>query len=76
MAVLVMAENADWKLELTNDADGSGTNVLEVSGQAEGGQTFFDFTNLGGVLFSSKCYCDMTETNAEMHFWIDPHNTN
>lgn len=71
MAVLVMAGNNDWKIELTNDADGSGTNVLELAGQAEGGQTFFDFTNLNGVLFSSKCYADVTTTGGQFFFWYD-----
>ena len=37
MAVLANATHADWLIELTNDADGSGTNILEISGEAEGG---------------------------------------
>ena len=71
MAILVDGEHADWEVELTNDADGSGTNIIELGGEAEGGQTFFDFTNLGGVWFSSKCYADVTITSATIHFWID-----
>ena len=71
MAILVDAEHADWEVELTDDADGSGTNIVELGGEAEGGQTFFDFTNLGGVWFPTKIYADITVTGATVHFWVD-----
>ena len=71
MAVLVDANHADWKIELTNDADGSGTNVVVLSGEAEGGQTFFDFTDIGGIYFSSKCYADVTTSSGLFMFWLD-----
>lgn len=75
-AILVDGNHADWKVELTNDADGSGTNVVQVGSEAEGGQTFFDFTNLGGVLFNSKCYADITVTAGIVHIWYEGHNAN
>lgn len=71
MAVLAMGAGADWLLEFTNDADGLGTNIIEIGGQAEGGQTFFDFTNIGGIMFSSKCYCAITDTSGQFFFWYD-----
>jgi len=72
MAVLVDAEHADWEIELTDDADGSGTNVLELGGEAEGGQTFFDFSHIGGILFpTTGIYADVTTTGGAFHFWID-----
>jgi len=71
MAILVDAEHADWEVELTNDATGDGTNIIEIGGEAEGGQTFFDFVPQGGIWFSSKCYAATTETGATVHFWID-----
>ena len=71
MAILADGEHADWEIELTNDADGSGTNVVELGGEAEGGQTYFDFTSIGGIYFSSKCYADVTTTNGHFSFWID-----
>jgi hypothetical protein len=71
MAILVDAEHADWEIELTNDADGSGTNVLELGGEAEGGQTYFDFCHIGGIFFSSKCYADVTTTGGAFQFWLD-----
>ena len=71
MAILANATHADWLIELTNDADGSGTNILEVSGEAEGGQTFFDFTPLGGVWFPTKCYAAITDTGGNFFFWVD-----
>lgn len=71
MAVLAMAGDNDWKLEFTNDATGLGTNVIELAGEAEGGQTFFDFTKLGGIYFSSKCYCAITDSGGQFFFWWD-----
>jgi len=71
MAILVDAEHADWEVELTDDADGTGTNIIELGGEAEGGQTFFDFSDLGGVWFPTKCYADLTETAGTVHFWVD-----
>jgi len=69
LGVLVDGEHADWEIELTNDANGAGTNVLELGGEAEGGQTCFDFTPFGGVLFNSKCYADITATSGHVTFF-------
>ena len=70
MAVLVMAGDNDWKIELTDDADGSGTNVVELSGQAEGGQTYFDFKSVDGILFPTKCFADVTTTGGQFFFFL------
>jgi len=59
----------DVTVELTNDADGSGTNVLVVTGAAEQGGVFRDYSNLGGIVFSSKCYCDLTNADS-VTFWL------
>jgi hypothetical protein len=58
----------DVTVELTNDADGLGTNVLVVTGAAEQGDMFRDYSNLGGILFASKCYCDLTNADS-VTFW-------
>jgi len=71
MAILVDAEHADWELEFTNDGDGAGTNVIEMGGEAEGGQTYFDFTSIGGIYFSTKCYLDLTFTSGHISIWWD-----
>ena len=71
MAILVDGEHADWEVELTDDADGNGTNIIELGGEAEGGQTFFDFAPLGGIWFPTKCYADITVTSGTVHFWVD-----
>lgn len=71
MALLVDAEHADWEIELTDDGDGSGTNVIELGGEAEGGQTYFDFTNLGGIIFGTVgIYADVTTTGGHFTFWL------
>jgi len=70
MAIEIQDVAADCTVELTNDADGLGTNVLVVTCAAEQGGTFRDYTGLGGVYFSSKCYCDLTNADA-VHFWVD-----
>jgi hypothetical protein len=72
MAILVDAEHADWEIELTDDGTGNGTNVIELGGEAEGGQTFFDFTDLGGIHFPlTGIYADVTTTNGHFTFWVD-----
>ncbi|KKN37295.1 hypothetical protein LCGC14_0764940 [marine sediment metagenome] len=70
MGVLVNANNADWKLELTDSGSSTGTNVLELAGQLEGGQTFFDFSNFEGVLFpTTGIFCDLTGAT-HVTFWL------
>lgn len=71
MAILVDGEQADWELEFTNDGDGSGTNVIELSGDATTGSSHIDFTSVGGVYFSTKCYLDLTGTGLTVHIWWD-----
>lgn len=72
MACLVDAEHADWEIELTDSSDSTGTNVIELGGEAEGGQTFFDFTNLQGILFpNTGIYADVTTTGGHFTFWVD-----
>jgi hypothetical protein len=69
MAIEIADVAADCTVELTNDANGLGTNVLVVTCAAEQGGTFRDYTNLGGIIFSSKCYCDLTNADA-VYFWV------
>jgi len=69
MAIEIADVDSDCTLELTNDANGAGTNLLVVTCAAEQGGCFRDYTNLGGVYFSSKCYCDLTNA-AVVHFWL------
>ena len=70
MAVTVDANHADWKIELTDDADGLGTNVLVLSGEAEGGQTDFNFAERGGIIFPTKCYAAITTTGGLFQFFL------
>jgi hypothetical protein len=69
MAIEIADVAQDCTVELTDDANGAGTNVLVVTCAAEQGGTFRDYTNLGGVIFPTKCYCDLTNADA-VYFWV------
>ena len=65
----------DTSIELTNDANGAGTNVIEVDCPhseatfGSKGTVFIDYTPVGGIKFSSKCYADITGTAAVAYVW-------
>lgn len=65
----------DTSIELTNDANGAGTNVIEVEAPftdndaSSKSTVFIDYTSLGGIRFSSKCYADLTGTAATAYIW-------
>ena len=67
-AIELAAGSDASKVELTNDADGGGTNVVVVNTAANQG-VFRDYVELGGIAFSSKCYCDITGTGAVAFIW-------
>ena len=70
-AIQVYAAHADWRIELTDSGDSTGTNVTELGGEAEGGQTFFDYTSLGGIVFPNVgIFADVTITGAIITFWV------
>ena len=74
-AVQLNGGTAACKAEFTNDADGSGTNVIEVcaphtdaDGSAQS-SVFVDYSKFGGIKFSSKCFLDITGTGAVCFVW-------
>ncbi len=67
-AVLLSGPSAASTLKLTNDANGSGNPVLHFS-VLNGDSQFFDFTNLGGVEFTDKCYATIAGSGAEAQVW-------
>ena len=70
-AIQVYSAHADWRIELTDSGDSTGTNVTELGGEAEGGQTFFDYTSLGGISFPlTGIFADVTITGAIITFWV------
>jgi len=71
MAVQAYGVQADWAVAFHNDVDSAdGTTGLDLSGAAEGGQTFFDYSNLGGIEFTVGCYADITVTGGIIYVWI------
>jgi len=67
-AVELLAGSDASKVEFTNDADGSGTNVVEINTAANQG-VYRSYADIGGINFSSKCYCDITGTGAVAYIW-------
>lgn len=67
-AVLLVGGSDSTAVELTNDANGAGTNVLHFKCVANDSR-YFDFIEMGGVEFSSKCYADITGTGAVAFIW-------
>ena len=76
-AILLNGGSTASSLKLTNDANGSGTAVINVVAQFTDSDasaadcTFVDFTSLGGIEFSSKCYATIAGTSAEAFIWWD-----
>lgn len=74
-AVLLNGGTDDTSIEFTNDADGSGDNVLELEAPftdadaSSKSSVYISFVDIGGVLFSSKCYADITGTAATAYVW-------
>lgn len=68
--VLVAGSGAAATLKLFNNADGSGTQVIEcaaVTGTTES----LSFEDTGPVLFSSKLYATLSGTGAVAYLWYD-----
>lgn len=76
-AIQLNGGTAACKIELTNDANGAGTNVIEVcaphtdaDGSAQS-SVFIDYSPVGGIEFGAKCYADITGTGAVAFAWYD-----
>jgi hypothetical protein len=70
-AVLLSPAAAASSIEFSNDANGAGASVIKVTAAAAGESVYHDFTDIGGVYFSSKCYADITGTSAQATVWWD-----
>lgn len=68
--VLVMGGSANTTFKLTNDANGSGTAVLNFAVLART-TSYFDFSDVGGVYFSSKVYATIAGTGGEAYVFYD-----
>lgn len=76
-AVLLEGGSDAASIDFTNDADGNGTPVVGVTAPftdadaSAAGTVFVDFTQLGGVNFSSKIYGKLVGTGAIAYVWYD-----
>lgn len=68
-AIKLVGGSANSAIELTNDADGEGTNVYQSKCLANCCVPFESFVEIGGIDFSSKCYADITGSGAVAYIW-------
>jgi len=69
-AVYLFGGSNASSLQLTDDADGLGTNVFEVNTVATQG-VFVDMSDFGGISFPSVgIYADITGTGAIGYLWV------
>ena len=69
-ALMLVASADAARAELTNDANGAGTNIVEISAPLTDTR-FVDFSELGPIEFTEKCYVDVTGTTPVLHVWYD-----
>lgn len=68
--IQLIGGSAAATLKLTNDANGSGTGVVEAAAPI-GATVFIDFTDLGPVAFSTALYATIAGTGAIAYIWWD-----
>ena len=66
--VVVGGQTASGKAVFDNSADGTGTVLLTVSELAND-ECDIDLTTVGGLVFSTACYCTLTGTGAIAYVW-------
>lgn len=66
--ILLMGGSAASSLKLTDDANGSGTAVINVKALTNDA-TFFDFTPFGGIAFATAVYATLAGAAAEAYVW-------
>lgn len=57
------------QLEITNDDDGSGANIIHLKNGVIQSSIFRDYTRLGGVGFNTEAYFDFSGTTPFATVW-------
>ena len=68
-AVMLVGGSAAATANLTNDADGLGTPLLDMAA-VTGDSEFFNLRELG-VPFGSKVYANLAGTGAILYIWLE-----
>ena len=69
MAVLLYPAAANSIVELKNAATDTGDVLLTVSAIANGHSEFVDLSELGGLYFSTACFCKPAGSGAIAYVW-------
>ena len=67
-AIQLVAAAANSKVALTDDADGSGTPLIEIEALAAYSK-FDNYCCVGGIDFSTACYATVTGAGAVAYIW-------
>lgn len=76
-AILLEGGSDAASIDITNDADGSGTPIIGVTAPftdadaSAAGTVFVSFVELGGLVFSSKIYGKLAGTGAIAYVWYE-----
>jgi hypothetical protein len=70
MGVLLTSGTTSQKIILTNDDNGGGTPLIEVSAVANG-YAFLDLTNFDGITFDTAIFATLSGTDAKAFIFLD-----
>ena len=70
MKVVIGGQTADTTVQFFNNTAGSGTVLLTLSA-LNGHSEDFDFTEVGGIAFSTGCFVKPTGANSIAYCWFE-----
>lgn len=70
MFVVIGGHTANTTVQFKNAATDTGDVLLTVSALANGSEVF-DFTEVGGLAFSTGCFCKPVGANAIVYAWFE-----
>jgi len=71
MKVVVYAATDTLKVEFKNGATDTGTVLLTLQGQDDGPSISYDFTSVGGIMFTTAMFCKPVGTGGIVYVWYD-----
>jgi len=67
--IILYPAAANSIVQLKNDATDTGDVLLTISSVANGPSVEADFTDVGGLLFSTACFCKPAGTGSIAYVW-------
>lgn len=71
VAVLLYSAGANSSVEFKNAATDTGDVLLTFGAPANGPSVFLDFSDIGGLEFSTAIYCKPAGTGALVYVWFE-----